>query len=230
MNLADSLKSVLKNKSHHIFSDMWKEDVTRIVRDIGTDIAQLAKSGAGSLRHIKQHGLKFNFKESLESGADALLILKVLPERIREAFKFFNYDFHDELEKIHDPKLKKIFVLKVFGALTSFTIGSIYTVRKSATEFSMKGLRRRNAFTQFIIAEVIFKLSQLFIHKFLHEVEKLVTDDEDLKNIRYFKELVTDRSQMQENAEKMQNLEETDSAILVVQNLKNYIMTGKRLT
>ena len=230
MNLADSLKSVLKNKSHHIFSDMWKEDVAKIVRDIGTDIAQLLKTGASSVRNIKQHGLKFNFKETLESGADALLILKVLPDRIREAFKYFNYDFHDELEKIKDPKLKKIFVLKVFGALTSFTIGSIYSVRKSATEFSMKGLRRRNAFTQFIIAEVIFKLSQLFFHKFLNEVEKLVTDEEDLKNVRYFKDLVSDRSQMQENAEEMQELEDTDPAILVVQNLKSFIMTGKRLT
>lgn len=230
MNLADSLKSVLKNKSHHIFSDVWKEDVARIVRDIGADIAQLAKSGASSFRHIKQHGIKFNFKETLESGADALLIIKVLPERIKEAFKFFNYDFHDELEKIQEPKLKKIFVLKVFGALTSFTIGSIYSVRKSATEFSMKGLRRRNAFTQFIIAELIFKISQLFIHKFLNEVEKLVTDEEDLKNVRYFKELVSDRSQMQETAEDIEGLEDTDPAILVVQNLKNYIMTGKRLT
>lgn len=230
MNLADSLKSVLKNRSHHIFSDMWKEDVAKIVRDIGADIAQLMKSGASSVRHIKSHGLKFNFKETLESGADALLILKVLPERIREGFKYFNYDFHDELEKIPDPKLKKIFVLKVFGALTSFTIGSIYSVKRSATEFSMKGLRRRNAFTQFIIAEVIFKLSQLFFHKFLHEVEKLVTDEEDLKNVRYFKDLVSDRTQMRETAENIQGVEETDSAILVVQNLKNYIMTGKRLT
>lgn len=230
MNLADSLKSVLKNRSHHIFNDLWKEDVLRILREIGNDVAHMAKSGVSSVRNIRQHGIKFNFKETLESGADALLILKVLPERIREAFKYFNYDFHDELEKISDPKLKKIFVLKVFGALTSFTIGSIYSVRKTATEFSMKGLRRRNAFTQFIIAEVIFKLSQLFIHKFLNEVEKLVTDEEDLKNIRYFKELVSDRSQMQENANEMQDLEVTDPAILVVQNLKNFIMTGKRLT
>jgi len=190
----------------------------------------MLKSGVSSVKNIKHHGFKFNFKETLESGADALLILKVLPERIREGFKHFNYDFHDELEKIPDPKLKKIFVLKVFGALTSFTIGSIYSVKKSATEFSMKGLRRRNAFTQFIIAEIIFKLSQMFFHKFLNEVEKLVTDEEDLKNVRYFKDLVSDRSQMQENAEEMQDIEDTDPAILVVQNLKSYIMTGKRLT
>lgn len=226
MNLADSLKSVLKNKSHHIFTDLWKEDAAKIVREIGTDIGHMAKT----VRSIKDRNFKFNFKELLESGADALLILKVLPERVKEAYKYFHYDLQDEFEKIEDPKQKKILGLKIFGALTSFTIGSIYTIRKSAADFSMKGLRRRNAFTQFIIAEVIFKLSQIFISKFLNEVEKLVTDEDDLKNVRYFKDLLSDREQMLANAEIMEVLEEADPAIRIVENLKYYIMTGKRLT
>lgn len=226
MNLADSLKSVIKNKSHHIFTDLWKEDAVRIVREIGDDLAHMAKS----VRSLKRRDFKFNVKELIESGADALLILKVLPGRVSEAFKYFQYDLHDEFEKIEDPKQKKILGLKIFGALTSFTIGSIYTVRKSAADFSLKGLRRRNAFTQFIIAEVIFKLSQMFIHKFLHEVEKLVTDEEDLKNIRYFKELVSDREQMEANAENFEEMESSDPAIRIVDNLKYFIMTGKRLT
>lgn len=226
MNLADSLKSVLKNKSSHIFSDLWKEDGIRIVRDIGTDLSQMAKSA----RSFKDRGFKFNLKELIESGADALLILKVLPDRVSEAYKYFHYDLQDEFEKIEDPKQKKILGLKIFGALTSFTIGSIYSVRKSAADFSMKGLRRRNAFTQFIIAEVIFKLSQLFISKFLLEVEKLVTDEEDLKNVRYFRDLLSDREQLMANADNLEVLEETDPAIRIVENLKYYIMTGKRLT
>lgn len=230
MNLADSLRSVLKNKSHHIFTDLWKEDVANILRDIGSDIAQVAKSGAKSFKDIKNHGIKLNLKETLESGADALLILKVLPGRVKDGFHFFREDLADEIEKLTDGKQKKIFVLKVFGALTSFTVGSIYSVKKSAGEFSLKGLRRKNAFTQFIIAEIIFKLSQLFIHKFLNEVEKLVTDEEDLKNVRYFKELISDRAQMEASAENMEDLEPSDPAIRIVENLRNYVMTGKRLT
>jgi hypothetical protein len=230
MNLADSLKSVLKNKSHHIFNDMWKEDVAHIIRDIGDDIAHMAKSGAKSFKHLKNHGLKINVKEMLESGADALLILKVLPGRVKDGFHFFREDLADELEQQTDSKHKKIFALKVFGALTSFTVGSIYSVKKSAGDFSIKGLKRKNAFTQFIIAEIIFKISQLFIHKFLTEAEKLITDEEDLKNVRYFKELISDRSQMEANAEKMEEFEASDPAIRIVENLRNYIMTGKRLT
>jgi hypothetical protein len=230
MNLADSLKSVLKNKSHHIFSDLWKEDVANILTDIGHDIAQLAKSGVSSVKNLKSNGIKFNFKEIVESGADALLILKVLPERVSEAYKYFNYDLQDELEKMDDPKQKKIFGLKVFGALSSFTIGSIYSVKKSASDFSLKGLKRKNAFTQFIIAEIIFKISQLFIHKFLNEVEKLVTDEDDLRNVRYFKELVTSRKQTEDDLQTVEEIEESDPAIRIVENLKYYIMTGKRLT
>lgn len=230
MNLADSLKSVLKNKSHHIFTDLWKEDVANILRDIGSDIAQVAKSGVKSFKDIKNQGIKFNLKETLESGADALLILKVLPGRVKDGFNFFREDLADEMEKQSNGKNKKIFVLKVFGALTSFTVSSIYSVKKSAGDFSLKGLRRKNAFTQFIIAEIIFKLSQLFIHKFLNEVEKLVTEEEDLKNVRYFKELISDRAQMEANAKNMEDLEKSDPAIRIVENLKNYIMTGKRLT
>ncbi len=230
MNLADSLKSVLKNKSHHIFSDLWKEDVANILSDIGHDIAELAKSGVNSVKNFKSNGIKFNFKEVVESGADALLILKVLPERVSEAYKYFNYDLQDELEKMEDPKQRKIFGLKVFGALSSFTIGSIYSVKKSASDFSLKGLKRKNAFTQFIIAEIIFKLSQLFIHKFLNEVEKLVTDEEDLKNVRYFKELISHRKNMDDDVQAVEEIEESDPAIRIVENLKYYIMTGKRLT
>lgn len=229
MNLADSLKSVLKNKSHHIFADLWKRDVTTVLHDIAQDVANLAKTGLKSVHGLKTRRSKFSLKETMESGADALLILKILPGRVKEAFQHFNHDLHDELEK-QDAKQKKIFILKVFGALTSFTLGSIYSVKRSTGEFSLKGLRRKNAFTQFIIAEIIFRISQLFIQKFLLEVEKLVTDDEDLKNIRYFRELITDRKEIENAEETNLSSEISDPAIRLVENLKNYIMTGKRLT
>jgi dsDNA-binding SOS-regulon protein len=226
MNLADSMKSVLKNKSN-IFTDFWKEDLKMILSEVGEDFMRLFKNSNASVKQLRNTKLKVSAKEAFESGADFLIILKLLPSRIREGFTYFRSDLIDELEKFPDQKHKTIFSLKVLGALTSFTIGSIYSLKKGTADFSLKGLRRKNAFTQFIVAEIIFRVSQVFLQRFLDEVEKEVTEPEDLKNLRYFKGLLLQRSKAEDGSH--ENVpEHGDRSIQIVENLKKYIMTGKR--
>jgi hypothetical protein len=225
MNLADSLKHVLKNKSQNILSDFWKRDLKVILTSFGNDIGQMYKSGAASLKNLKETGAKLSVKEMGESLTDAFLIVKVLPGRIKEAFIFFKDDLLLELDNQPDAKQKAIFSFKILGALTSFILGIIYNVKRGQTEINLKGLKTRNAFTKFIVAELIFKITQHFFQRFLQELETELTDPEDIKNIRYFRQLLSDRSELPQDSE----LDPSDKSIEIVENFRNYILTGKRI-
>lgn len=228
MNLADSMKKILRGKGHNIFADFWKDDVQKILKDVGQDFAHMAKSGASSYRDVKKNGIKITAKEMYESATDTLLIFKVLPARISEGFLHFKEELLQELDNQPDQKHRTIFSLKVIGALTSFTLSTIYSIKRGKTDFSFTGLKRRNAITQFIVAELVFKMSQVFISRFLTELEKEVSDPDDLKNVRYFKELISDRAKADENHDINETPVEHDRAIEIVEGLKHFIMTGKR--
>jgi len=227
MNLADSVKKVLKTRSHHIFQDFWRDDLKGILQDIVSDVARFGRSGVSTLSGIKKTGLKINLKETLDSSADALLIFKVLPSRIKEGFRKFKDEFIQELEQLPDQKQKTIFCIKIIGALTSFTIGAFYNIKKGKADFALSGLRRRNAFTRFIVAELIFKISQVFIYRFLSEVERELSSSDDLKNVRYFKKLISSGAPME--SVKVDGLEidkAGDQSFILIENLKRFIMTG----
>jgi hypothetical protein len=217
MNLADSVKKVLKTRSHHIFHDFWKDDLKNIVQDIGSDMARLGRSGASTINSIKNSGFKFSIKETIDSSTDALLIFKVLPSRVKEGFRRFKDEFIIELEKLPDQKQKTLFCIKIIGALTSFTIGAFYNIKKGKADFALSGLKRRNAFTRFIVAELVFKISQVFIYRFLSEVERELSAPEDLKNVRYFKKLISTGSPIESDE---------DQSFILIDNLKRFIMTG----
>jgi dsDNA-binding SOS-regulon protein len=227
MNLADSMKSVLKNKSH-VFSEFWKDDLKIVLTEVQNDLSRMVKDGKETIQSLKKDGIKINLKEMAESGADALLIFKVLPGRIKDGFTYFKDDLVEELESLPGQKQKTIFSLKVIGAVISFTIGIIYNIKKGRSDFSIKGLKRMNAFTQFIVAELVFKISQLILLRFLNEIEKQVTEPDELKHIRYFRELLSDREKAEAENEVLSSAEPGDRAIEIVEDLKKYIMTGKR--
>lgn len=229
MNLADSMKKILKNNGQNIFTDFWKDDLKTILIDVAGDIAHMAKSGVGSFRDLKKNGIKITAKEMIESASDTLLIFKVLPGRVSQGFIQFKEQLIRELDNQPDQKKKTIFSLKVIGALTSFTLGTIYSIKRGKTDFAFTGLKRRNAITQFMVAEIVFKLSQVFIQRFLTELEKEVSDPEDLKNVRYFKDLISDRSKADADYVPGDVPKESDRAIEIVDALKHFIMTGKKI-
>ncbi|MFP5386278.1 MAG: hypothetical protein ACLGHN_09390 [Bacteriovoracia bacterium] len=225
MNIADSLKHVLKSKSQNILSDFWSRDLKVILTSFTEDISHMYKSGASSLHQLKNGGVRFSPKEIQEAVADSWLILKVFPGRVKEALVFFKDDLLEELEKQADPKQKALFSFKVLGALTSFTLGIIYNVKRGQTEFNLKGLKRRNAFTRFIVAELIFKITQHFLQRILSEVEQELTDPEDKKSIRYFRQLLTERKDLEES---LDDEIDADKAIEIIEDFKTHVMTGKR--
>lgn len=225
MNIADSLKHILKNRGH-VFSDFWKDDIKRILLEVSADLKNLYGESRSTINQVRKDGLKFNVQEMLDAGADSLLIMKIMPSRIKDGFQFFKEELSSELEALPDQKQKTIFTLKVIGALTSFTVSTIYTIKKGAPDFKIKGLKKTNAFTQFLIAEIIFRISHSLIQKFLKELESHVTDPDELKHIHYFQELLRERVK-KDNPDHEEH-QVNDRAIEIVENLKKYIMTGKQ--
>lgn len=218
MNIADSMKSVLKNKSH-IFTENWKEDLSLILKEVSEDMTDMLKSGKSSVKSMKN----LTIQEVADATADGFLILKVLPKRIKEGFHYFKEDLLDELESKPTQKEKTLFSVKVIGALTTFTVGTVYGVRKGHMDFRISGLKRVNMFSRFLVGELIFKITRLLLLRFLSELENEVTKKEDASNIKYFKELLITREKDEEG-----HIEYGDPAIEIVENLKKYIMTGKR--
>lgn len=215
MNIADSMKDVLKNKTH-IFTDNWKEDLSLILKEVGEDMSQI-------MRHVKKQKIKVTIHEVADAASDTILILKILPKRIKEGFHYFKEDLLEELEAKTTQKEKTLFSMKVIGALTTFTIGTVYSVRKGHIDFRISGLRRVNTFSRFLVGEIIFKITRLLLLRFLSEVETGVSKKEDATNIRYFKELLISREKDEQG-----HTQHSDPAIEIVENLKKYIMTGKR--
>lgn len=225
MNIAESVKYVLKNKSQNLFTDFWKDDFKNIFLELGQEVKDFYHSSKSSIKNLKKDGVKVSFRDFYEGSVDALSIFKVLPKRMKDGFSQFKEDFITSLEELPDPKQKTIFCVKVFAALSSFALGSFYSIKRGRTDFSLPGLKKRNAFTQLLVAELVFKVTQLFIQRFLSEIEKEVTEPEDLKNIKYFKDLIADKSKYEEVIN-----EESDKSMAIVEDLKNYIMHGERLT
>lgn len=225
MNFADSLKHVLKYKTQNILSEFWKRDLKIILAGFGDDIAQMYKSGTSAFQQIRSEGMKISFAEVKDSLSDTLLILRVLPSRMKQGFVYLKEDLLTEMDKQTDAKQKAIFSFKILGALVSFTLGIFYNVQKGKAELNLRGLKRSNAFTKFIVAELIFKISQHFLLRILTEVEAELTESEDKKNIRYFRQLLSARKDLPETSEK---IIQGDSSLDIIENFKHFIMTGKR--
>lgn len=222
MNIAESMKAILKDKTH-IFTDYWKEDIKLVLEEVSKDFFHMASSGKETIKNLRHNGMQFSFKDVKEAASDVFVILKFLPGRIVTGIHYFKEDLTKEMEEQPDQKHKTVFVLKVLGALTSFTLGTLYQVKRGQVEFSIRGLKNRNLVTQFIFAEILFKLTSLFVHRLLNELDEHVSTDEEKENIAYFRQLLARRTENEE-----ESVHDPDHAIQIVENLKNYIMTGER--
>lgn len=227
MNLSDSMKHVLKNKTQSLFSDFWKEDLKLIITDLKDDLVHFNKTGLSRIKSLKNFKFKDVAREVRESAVDTFEIFKVMPRRMKEAFALFREEVLSEMESLPDGKERAIFGLKILGALGTSALGFFYGMKRASTGASFKGLRLRSAFAQYLISEFVFKVTQLFILRFLKEVEAELSEDGDVKKIRFFKELLSHQDNWEaKDLPDDSQLEPGDRALEIVESLKNYIITG----
>jgi hypothetical protein len=227
MNLSESMKHVLKNKTQNLFSDFWKEDLKLIITDLKDDFTHFNKSGLSRLKSLKNFKLKDAAREVRESTVDTLEIFKIMPRRMKDAFTLFREEVLTEMEGLPDGKERAIFGLKLLGALGTSALGFFYGMKRASTGASFRGLRLRSAFAQYVISEFVFKVTQLFILRFLKEVEAELSEEGDVKRIRFFKDLLSHQDKWEDgDLPDDTRLEPGDRALEIVESLKNYIIMG----
>ncbi len=187
MNLGEAMTFVLRSKGQGILQDFWKEDIIRVLSDVVSNSARLLDGSRNSLRGVSLKELPGNI---VSSGVEVIQISRVMPGRIKKALAGFQSDMIQELDLRNDPKEKAMLCLKVFGVLSSSTLGTFYNIPIPGKELSLGKFRIRSAFAKFLLAELVLRSVRAFLKRFLSEVEKELTDDADLIQVRYFRRIL----------------------------------------
>lgn len=227
MNIVDSIKHVLKNNEGESFFVMfWKKDLSVYLLEMGKTLKSAFGSKDSLMKSYKDKGLNGSLKGMKDSAVDTAIVLKNAPRRVQEAFSYFRDDLVRELEELPDQKQRAIFCMKIIGALTSFSLGAVQNIKRSRRDQPFLGLKNKNALTQFLMAEVVLKVSQLFILRFMSEIETQLDSEDEIRRLRYFKTLLKNAADPDFGPSDT-DLDQ-DEAIHIVEALKNYILTGQR--
>ena len=229
MNLAESMMYVLKNRRGALLTSFWKSDLKLVFKDVKKDLSEIIKASAGKLSTIKNQSVKETFADVKESTIDSVTVFKVVPNRIREAFHYFHQDLVDEMEAHPDQKQKTLFCLKVIGVLSSFTLKTIYGVKKSRHDLQIHGLKMKSAFAHVIASELLVRIIHVFTVRMINEIEAQMNDEEEKKKLHYFKSLLSNFNSVEPQQDMHHDLEHTDRAFAIVEAFKTYILTGKRV-
>ncbi len=152
---------------------------------------------------------------------------KMIPTRIRKGLVYFKNDFTYQLELFSDQHQRTLFVFKVIGALATIFLTTVYNLQRSQRGLNFRKLRSPNFLANLVLAEIGFKYARILVLRILNEVEMKMKIGEDLAHLHYFKGLIMNNERP---THKMGSIHESqsDPAIKIVENLKKYIMTGKR--
>lgn len=210
---------VLKHKGSSLIQEFWKDDLKSILQDI---LSEGQSFLAVSKRSLKNVSIKDIFTKIPEAGNEILQITKVMPARMKNGLSGFHQDILSEVEKLPEQKDKAIFCIKVLGVLTSSTLTTFYNLKGQRKEMVLGKLRLRNAFAQFLVTEFILRTLRLFIKRFLGEIEKELTSNDDLDQVRYFRKLLESTGPQSGVPE----TSEDDPAFRVVDRLRRRILNG----
>lgn len=223
MNISESMKHVLKTKSQRIFSSLVKEDFKEIIKGFAGDIV--------SFKPKKNSFKNFSFKDSLQdiksSVQGTAIVLKEIPRRLNEGFRIFQQELMDELDKLPDQKQKTMFCMRVLAGLSKFALSSAYDVGLGDKKLLGFGGKYKKALTHAMASKLMYKTIQAFIIRFIQEVEKEITDPEELKNLKGFKDTILDDSgnAIDKFFDGVTNPD--DRAFIIIENFKNYVRTGE---
>jgi len=204
VELSEAMKLVLKTKSKMILNEFRKEDFKKITKETFGIMADK----------------NFSFKDSLKNFKTKTLDLLQLPRRIRRGFVFLKNDFLDELDRMQDQKQKTVFSLKFIGALSRMSLGSLYNLRMGKTRYT---------FIQVIIIGICMEFVKGIVARFLDEVEKELTNADEIKNIRYFKSMIRNAASPPEDLSDPWMAESpNDKSFQIVEAFKEFNLNGQR--
>jgi hypothetical protein len=218
MNLGEAMTHVLRTKGQSIIQSFWKEDLLSLISDVIAEGVKLFQDSKSRLRSLTIKELPGNV---FASAKEILEIAKIMPERIRRALEVFREEMIRELEQRPDASEKALFSLKILGVLFSSTASAFYNMRNTGKELSLGTLRVRSALAQFLVAEIVLRSFRLFLRRFLHELEKELTEKADVEQVRYFRRLL-DTGEVADNTA----TSDDDPVFRIVDRIRNIVLTG----
>jgi hypothetical protein len=223
MNLADSMKHVLKNKSQNIFALIVKEDFTKTVKDFAGVVLDLNTRSRSAYKNFSLKESFINVKDSIEGS---VLLFKAIPQRVSDGFKIFGDEFMSEMDKFSDPKQKTVFCMKVLAGLSKFAVSSAYDVGIGDGKILRLG-KNKNVIPNIVISRLMFKTIQSFLVRLIQEMEKEITDLEELKSLQNYKDIILDDSANAIDKFFQGVTDPSDRAFVIVDNFRKYILTGE---
>ena len=224
MNLAESMKHVLKNKRKNIFSLLVKEDIKNIVKDFAGDVVTVTKKRKSSFKN-------FSFKESVTDFKDSVqgtvILMRAIPQRVSDGFRIFGQELMSELENLPDQKQKTVFCMKVLAGVSKFALSSAYEVGLGEAKLLGMG-RHKNIVTNVIVSKLLFKTIKSLIIRLIEEMEKEITNIEELKQLQSFKDIVMDDKGNAIDKFFEGVTDADDRAFAIVDNLKKFILTREQ--
>ncbi len=225
MSLNQSMKNVFKNKGQHLLTSFMKEDVKNIIKDVVADLVVLAKKR----NSIKEFSLKHSLQDFRSNVQDTAILLRVIPQRINNGLRIFMTEFLHDLESLPDQKERTVYSMKVLAALSKFAFSSAYELSFIGGPKLLGFGKSRGTYSNLIMSRLLYKSIQVFLVRFIEEVEKDVVDQEELKNLQSFKEIVLDDAGNAVDKFFDGMVDPGDKAFALVENFKNYIFTGELL-
>ncbi len=225
MSLSLVMKNVFKKKGQHLLASFMKQDVKNIIKDVVADVVILAKKR----RTIKEFSLKHSMQDFRTNVQDAAILLRVIPQRINNGLRLFMTEFLHDMENLPDQKERTVYSMKVLAALSKFAFSSAYELSYIAGPQLLAFGKTRGTYSNLVMSRLLYKSLQAFLVRFIEEVEKDVVDQQELNNLRSFKEIVLDDAGNAVDKFFDGMVDPDDKAFALVENFKNYIFTGELL-
>lgn len=218
MNLSEAMAHVLRHKGQDIVQGFWKEDLASLLGGVLAD-------GASLFRDSREKARGFSITKVpsvlVDSAKEMIEVTRIMPKRIRKALHDFQEDMIRELDQKADAKEKALFCLRVFGILSSSTLGTFYNLRNPGKNLSLGKLHVKSALAKFLVAELVLRSLRLFFLRFLKEVEKELTNKDDQDHVRYFQGLMGDGAPAAED-----EISRDDPAFKVTDRLRRTLLSG----
>jgi hypothetical protein len=217
MNLAESVKFVIKNKSPKIFGSLIKQDLKNLLKETPANLIELTKS----------IDLGESLKDAKESIQGTALLLKVIPRRINNGLKNFGEDLVNELDQLPDQKQRTVFFMKVLASLSRFALSSAYDI--GLGEVKLLGIGKgKIVYSRLIAAKIFYKLIQVFIVRLIEEIEKEVDNVDEIEKLKNLKILVLDNSGNAIDKFFDGVIDPNEKAYQIVEKFKKYVFSGER--
>lgn len=216
-------KKVFRQRGQNIIKDFVKHDGKKIISETIADLVVLAKKN--KINRTLSLSTISELKNNLQ---DTVLLLKIIPQRMRFGLNLFMHEFLAEMSRLPDQKARTVYSMKVIAALSKMAFASAYDLGRGPKLLFM-GKNLRSAYQGIVLSKILFRSVQAFLIRFIEEVEKDITDPEELANLASFKRIILDDEGNSIDKFFAGIVDSEDKAFALVENFRNYIFTGELL-